>query len=87
MSYSPRGCKESGMTERLIFCITSREYLELYELNKCVLTIDYFKNLIKAKDSLPRVQAYRHIYDCICGEGNGNPLRSCLENPMDGGAW
>ena len=24
---------------------------------------------------------------CI-GEGNGNPLqRSCLENPMDGGAW
>ena len=32
---------------------------------------------------------------CICvyiyiyvGEGNGNPLQySCLENPMDGGAW
>ena len=25
--------------------------------------------------------------DCI-GEGNGNPLQySCLENPMDGGAW
>ena len=24
----------------------------------------------------------------ICGEGNGNPLQySCLENPMDGGAW
>ena len=24
---------------------------------------------------------------CI-GEGNGNPLQySCLENPMDGGAW
>ena len=22
------------------------------------------------------------------GEGNGNPLQySCLENPMDGGAW
>ena len=33
--------------------------------------------------------------DSIClvlldynGEGNGNPLQySCLENPMDGGAW
>ena len=32
--------------------------------------------------------------DVICllvylvGEGNGNPLQySCLENPMDGGAW
>ena len=25
---------------------------------------------------------------CIAGEGNGNPLQySCLENPMDGGAW
>ena len=23
-----------------------------------------------------------------CGEGNGDPLQySCLENPMDGGAW
>ena len=55
MSYIPQGCKESGMTEQLIFCITSCEYLELYELNKCVLTIDFFKNLIKAKDSLPRV--------------------------------
>ena len=23
-----------------------------------------------------------------CGEGNGNPVPySCLENPMDGGAW
>ena len=24
----------------------------------------------------------------VIGEGNGNPLQySCLENPMDGGAW
>ena len=23
-----------------------------------------------------------------CGEGNGTPIQySCLENPMDGGAW
>ena len=27
-----------------------------------------------------------HVW--MCGEGNGNPLQySCLENPMDGGAW
>ena len=26
--------------------------------------------------------------DCKAGEGNGTPLQSsCLENPMDGGAW
>ena len=31
-----------------------------------------------------------YIYVCICitGEGNGTPLQySCLENPMDRGAW
>ena len=29
-----------------------------------------------------------HIIKCSSGEGNGNPLQySCLENPMDGGAW
>ena len=35
---------------------------------------DYHIFLIKSKTTL--------------GEGNGNPLQySCLENPMDGGAW
>ena len=36
----------------------------------------------------------RKFYTCIpglgrsSGEGNGNPFQySCLENPMDGGAW
>ena len=29
----------------------------------------------------------RVLYHCL-GEGNGTPLQySCLENPMDGGAW
>ena len=28
------------------------------------------------------------VYSDIYGEGNGTPLQySCLENPMDGGAW
>ena len=28
------------------------------------------------------------FFPCKVGEGNGNPLQySCLENPMDGGAW
>ena len=28
------------------------------------------------------------IFACNYGEGNGTPLQySCLENPMDGGAW
>ena len=29
-----------------------------------------------------------HMVVSLCGEGNGTPLQySCLENPMDGGAW
>ena len=43
---------------------------------------------------LSRTHAQTHSYQnlepvstCI-GEGNGTPLQySCLENPMDGGAW
>ena len=28
------------------------------------------------------------LHSCLNGEGNGTPLQySCLENPMDGGAW
>ena len=31
---------------------------------------------------------YIHIDIKYIGEGNGTPLQySCLENPMDGGAW
>ena len=43
---------------------------------------------------LSRIQGYHyhlskfHIYALVYGEGNGIPLQySCLENPMDGGAW
>ena len=33
------------------------------------------------------VSIYQALYTHI-GEGNGTPLQySCLENPMDGGAW
>ena len=33
-------------------------------------------------------QKLREELTPILGEGNGNPLQySCLENPMDGGAW
>ena len=36
---------------------------------------------------LPKFHIYALVY-CIGGEGNGTPLQySCLENPMDGGAW
>ena len=58
-----------------------------------------FKRLFYTSVSLllSRIQGYHyhlskfHIYMlvyCIGGEGDGTPLQySCLENPMDGGAW
>ena len=43
-----------------------------FELKSCVL---YAKNAIKATAN-------------TIGKGDGTPLQySCLENPMDGGAW
>ena len=39
-----------------------------------------FTFLLSARENSPLLY--------IFGEGNGTPLRySCLENPMDGGAW
>ena len=46
-------------------------------------------------DDLSYIYYYYYIYYCgkeslrrNGGEGNGNPLQySCLESPMDGGAW
>ena len=30
----------------------------------------------------------QELAEIVVGEGNGTPLQySCLENPMDGGAW
>jgi len=36
-----------------------------------------------------RVPSLKFFFvSCLDGEGNGNPLQySCLEDPMDGGAW
>ena len=32
--------------------------------------------------------SFLHFAMYLLGEGNGTPLQySCLENPMDGGAW
>ena len=36
----------------------------------------------------PYIHIYLMVHMCSFGEGNGKPLQhSCLENPMDGGAW
>ena len=53
------------------------------------------KSQTQLKQLSMRTWLYIYIYVCVCacvythiGEGNGTPLQySCLENPMDRGAW
>jgi len=56
------------------FCLGLINFIADINLSKCLVTI---KN--------PKLCTC--VYWCL-GEGNGTPLQySCLENPMDGGAW
>ena len=49
--------------------------------------IDYLGQLILHRLSAKKRDTYRGSLK-VRGEGNGTPLQySCLENPMDGGAW
>ena len=42
----------------------------------------------KQKGSDQELLGGRVSFHILTGEGNGTPLQySCLENPMDGGAW
>ena len=67
MGYSPWGCKELDMTERLHFTCSSVSKESACSIGDL--------GLIPGLGRSPR-------------EGNGNPLQySCLENPMDRGAW
>ena len=48
--------------------------------------------IVKTRNSLYRLMVlilfFLTLYSPFHGEGNGTPLQySCLENPMDGGAW
>ena len=40
------------------------------------------------KQGSKRCRFFQNAFELKCGEGNGTPLQySCLEIPMDGGAW
>ena len=56
------------------------------------LTFDCWSSLFvvvePSLEELEWIPWYIILSMCYWGEGNGNPLQySCLENPMDGGAW
>ena len=50
------------------------------ERNLCRVSVNY--NIFK------QLKLFLHTPAAFTGEGSGSPLQySCLENPMDGGAW
>ena len=69
--------------------VTKSTYLLLYK----PLLYLFFRVDVGGSDSKASVYNVRdlgliHGLGTFPGEGNGNPLQySCLENPMDGGAW
>ena len=82
MGYSPWGCKESDTTERLHFRTLDSKLL--YSKGTS------FPGGSEGKASACNVGDLGSIPGSgrSPGEGNGNPLQySCLENPMDRGAW
>ena len=59
-------------------------WLETGECFKIKLNITTNENMF---ENMLLLSLYRVVSDSF-GEGNGTPLQySCLENPMDGGAW
>ena len=69
--YGTACMKNKSLTSHLIFF-----KFEYHTLKRC-----------KGKAFFITQQAILYIF-MQSGEGNGNPLQySCLENPMDGGAW
>ena len=66
----------------------SKVYLSAYVLQTNKQNLPYFySGGGQTSIKIQRVSILALPYD-ICGEGNGTPLQySCLENPMDRGAW
>ena len=67
----------------------SNQYKETEENNKMGKTRDLFKKIRDTKGTLhAKMGSIKDRNNMDLGESNGTPLQySCLENPMDGGAW
>jgi len=74
-------------TERIMVVASAAGGMEIEEIStKQPETI--IRVSVDPAVGMQRFQAREVAYGFLSGEGNGNPLQySCLENPMDGGAW
>ena len=74
-------CKSSFVFSLFLNCVSSYYWVVIYwHINNYRLDTSLFRYM--------NCQYFLPLYVLPTGEGNGNPLQySCLENPMDGGAW
>ena len=93
VGYSPRGCKESDTTERLSFFLS--KHLRLGGMESLLFLLEGRFVIIhthvvaqNAKNLPAGDLGSISGLGRSPGEGKGSPLQySCLENPMDRGAW
>ena len=74
--------KQIGLIYRQVLKLGDA-YMSIYSIFSLKFSVIKFflKILFKRQEKLETADAFN-------GEGNGNPLQySCLENPMDRGAW
>ena len=72
--------------ERVIIHV-SDNWIMYSRTKHCCLTVLKFMYIYIYIHTHTHIYIYIYIYSYI-GEGNGNPLQySCLENPLDRGAW
>ena len=75
VGYGPRGPRESDTTEQL-----STHFGLSMPIN--------WVQILWERGLLRKTLYFWRFPKYLSGEGNGNPLQySCLENPIDGGAW
>ena len=78
----------SERERQTVFAITYRGNVQVdtHELIYQQKQSHRFRKLLRATKA--KEGAFWREVEIIHGEGNGTPLQySCLENPMDGGAW
>ena len=77
-------------------CCTDQEKTTLKDfficgqlIRHCLTELFHISNLLQMLDNCRMVSTgLAGNFSCSVGEGNGTQLQySCLENPMDGGAW
>ena len=84
-SLSPRVCSSScPLSQWCYLTISSSVALVSFCLQSFPASGSFPTSFIMLKYTWHKIYCLNHFY----GEGNGTPLQySCLENPMDGGAW